>query len=388
VTTVVLSLIDGFERAGAYRSLLLVNSYPQRQFVRRTHPDVLVFYEYFVPAPFDVERKLKSILSYFIRLPLAMLRFIAFIRRNNIRAVDVHYPGLSALTILLARFMTLGAFKVVLSFHGTDLPHCPNLVQRLIWRFILRRADAVVACSHSLAQEFRRVNRGIAVQVVHNAVDSAACRNKALQSKRPPGLEDRRYIISVGKFEHKKAHDVLIESFERVAAIHPDLCLAIIGASGPAFGACQARAAISPSRDRMLIYRDVPHGSTLAAIAHATLLVLPSRREPFGVAILEAAALVTPVIASRIGGIPEIVQDGYSGILVSPNDVDALSDALLLALADPERSDAQAARLQESVGLKFSLPAQVRAYEHLFDLSRYCVSRDSRAQTGGFASRR
>jgi glycogen(starch) synthase len=208
------------------------------------------------------------------------------------------------------------------------------------------------------------------VDVVHNAVDSAACRSKARQSALPAGLDRRRYVIGVGKFEDKKAHDALIQSFERIAAHHPDLYLVIIGASGPTFGACQARAAASPFRERILLYRDVPHGSTLAAIAEATLLALPSRREPFGIVILEAGALATPVVASRIGGIPEIIQNGYNGALVAPDDVEALGEALRRVLADPERSGAQAARLQERVRLNFSLRAQVRAYQHLFDASR------------------
>ena len=83
-----------------------------------------------------------------------------------------------------------------------------------------------------------------------------------------------------------------------------NLSLVIIGGSGPALAACRELVAASPFKERMLLCCDVPHDSTLAAIARATVYTLPSRREPFGIVILEAAALAIPVVASLVEGIP------------------------------------------------------------------------------------
>ena len=364
VNHVVSGLIDGFAKAGNYRPLLMVNSYPHRRMVGRGE-----FYEYFVPPPFDPARIVRSLLSYIARLPFTLWRLIAFLNRNHVAIVNLHYPGLSAFTVLVARLLSLRPLKVVLSFHGTDLPHPRGLLQRLVWRIILRSSDSVVACSNSLAEELRKAHPAVAIQVVLNAIDSEACRSKAIKSPLPEGLEGRRYVLSVGTFEHKKAHDILLSSFELLAADDPALYLAIVGGSGSTFDACQERAAASTSAERILLYRDVPHGSTLAAIAHAQVLVLPSRREPFGIVILEAGAIGTPVVASRIGGIPEIIQDDYSGVLVAPGDVQALSEALRRVLAQPQISRIQATRLQQTVNLHFSLAGQVRAYEDLFAAS-------------------
>ena len=173
-------------------------------------------------------------------------------------------------------------------------------------------------------------------------------------------------MLNVGTFERKKAHDVLIEGFERMAAAHPDLSLAIIGRSGPALAACRERVATSPLGKRIMLLVDLPHAATLAAIAGATLFVLPSRREPFGIAILEAAALGRPVVATRVGGIPEIVDDGRSGLLVPPEDAAALADALDRLLACPGLAVAQAQRLRDTVGHRFGIERQVRAYEEIF----------------------
>ncbi|MGQ0834834.1 MAG: glycosyltransferase family 4 protein [Gammaproteobacteria bacterium] len=373
VNRVVLNLMASFGEDTAYRPLLLVNAYPQRRVARRKYDELPLLYEFFLPAPLDEKRVGRSLLSYLIRLPMTLTRFIGLIRREKIVTVNLQYPSLSAFTVQLARFMMFGAFNVVLSFHGADLPRRDaNPLARLMWRFVLRRSDAIVACSQALANELRGFDSRIdgAVRVVHNAIDSVACCRKARQSPLPQGLEAHPYLLSVGKFETKKGHDVLIESYERIAPSHPDLWLAIIGTSGLALAACQGRVAASPFRKRVLLYCDVPHGSTLAAIARATLFTLPSRREPFGIVILEAAALAIPVVASRVGGIPEIIQDGHSGVLVPPDDVAALAEALHGMLTDRERANAQAERLRETVGRNFTLAAQMLAYRKLFETSR------------------
>lgn len=373
VNRVVLNLMASFGEDSVYRPLLLVNAYPQRGVARRKYGELPPLYEFFLPAPFDEKRVARSLLSYLIRLPVTLARFIGLIRREKIVTVNLHYPSLSAFTVQLARFMMFGAFNVVLSFHGTDLPRRDgNPLARLMWRFVLRRSDAIVACSQALANELRGFDSRIdgVVRVVHNAIDSVACRRKARQAPLPQGLEAHPYLLSVGRFETKKAHDVLIESYERIAPSHPDLWLAIIGGSGPTLAACRERVAASPFKERVLLYCDVPHGSTLAAIARATLFTLPSRREPFGIVILEAAVLAIPVVASLVGGIPEIIQDGHSGVLVPPDDVAALAEALHGMLTDQERASAQAERLQEIVGRNFSLAAQTHAYRELFETTR------------------
>jgi glycosyltransferase involved in cell wall biosynthesis len=304
---------------------------------------------------------------------VTLARFIGLIRREKIVTVNLHYPNLSAFTVQLARLMMFGAFNVILSFHGADLPRRDgHPLARLLWRLILRRSDAIVACSQAMANELREFDSRIdgAVRVVHNAIDSVACRRTARRALLPEALEAHQYLLSVGKFETKKGHDVLIGSYERIAPSHPNLWLVIIGGSGPALAACRELVAASPFKERVLLYCDLPHDSTLAAISRATVFTLPSRREPFGIVILEAAALAIPVVASLVGGIPEIIQHGQSGMLVPPGDVEALAEALHGMLTDRERSRAQAGRLQENVGRNFSLANQTLAYRELFETAR------------------
>jgi glycosyltransferase involved in cell wall biosynthesis len=86
--------------------------------------------------------------------------------------------------------------------------------------------------------------------------------------------------------------------------------------------------------------------------------------------ILEAGVLSTPVVASRVGGIPEIVHDGDSGVLVPPDDARTLADALDRLLVDRERATEQAGRLRDDVRRNFALVTQIRAYQDVFETSR------------------
>ena len=95
-------------------------------------------------------------------------------------------------------------------------------------------------------------------------------------------------------------------------------------------------------------------------LERAKAFCLPSRAEPFGIALLEAGAYRLPVVASRVGGIPEIVIHGESGLLVQPDDVDGLAAALDRVMADPDAARGLGERLHRRVANDFPWK---RAYE-------------------------
>ena len=97
---------------------------------------------------------------------------------------------------------------------------------------------------------------------------------------------------------------------------------------------CRALAQRLGIADRCLFRGDVPHERVLERMSHAKLTVAPSRTEAFGLINVESLAVGTPVIASRVGGIPEIIRDGVDGWLVPPGDPLALAEKLGLLLRD------------------------------------------------------
>ncbi len=149
------------------------------------------------------------------------------------------------------------------------------------------------------------------------------------------------FLLFVGRLASNKGLKTLVEAFSRITGDHPDLFLVLVGEDGGDAAALQEdlRGRGLESRARWVGF--VPEESLLAsAYAEATALVLPSEYEAFGLVLLEALAQGTPVVASRVGGIPGIVEDGRNGLLVPPGDASALAQALQDLLSDPARARA------------------------------------------------
>ena len=134
-----------------------------------------------------------------------------------------------------------------------------------------------------------------------------------------------RTVLFVGSDWVRKGGPVLAEAFERVLVAHPDARLVIAGAQ-PGLGLrnCTVLGPVS--------LEDLAN-----QYARASVFCLPTRLEPFGIAVLEAMAYRLPVVATRAGAIPEMVEDGVTGCLVAPDDVEGLAGALIALLGDAAR---------------------------------------------------
>lgn len=131
-------------------------------------------------------------------------------------------------------------------------------------------------------------------------------------------------IVFVGVEWERKGGLTLLGAFKKVKALHPDARLDIIG--------CE----LSGLPEGMFSHGRLPHAGVAALLAQASLFVFPTLIEPFGIAPIEAATIGLPVVATSIGALPDIVQDGKTGFLVPPHDLDSLADAICSLLAAPE----------------------------------------------------
>jgi glycosyltransferase involved in cell wall biosynthesis len=111
-----------------------------------------------------------------------------------------------------------------------------------------------------------------------------------------------------------------------------------------------------------LFFTDLPHGHLLDFFGRAKLFVLPARREGFGLVLLEAGMFDVPIVATDVGGIPEVVTQGETAVLVPPDDPARLADAMLDVLRHPEAARAMAERHRRAVEGKFSWETAYRAY--------------------------
>ncbi len=211
--------------------------------------------------------------------------------------------------------------------HGSDVAvHAPrSRVSRWLAGRVARGAGALVANSADTARAAEWL--GVSAQVVSPGVDLTAFRpspapRRVLRDEL--GLPEGPVALFVGYLAEYKGADVFAEALEMAAEWH-----------GAAIGDGPLAPSLRSQHPRILWHGAVSPADVPAWLQAADVVVVPSRREGLGLAAVEALACGTPVIASNVGGLPEVVRDGVNGLLIPPGDPRALA-AALHRLLDPE----------------------------------------------------
>jgi glycosyltransferase involved in cell wall biosynthesis len=199
------------------------------------------------------------------------------------------------------------------------------------------RVDHYVAASRAVRDEMARVMHPSAPMEVLPSFVADGAAEAAARAPRPPFLPDGDFVLFVGALGRHKGLDVLLEAWRSLQAPPP---LVLIGTAQPD----------TPERfpDGVTVVQEASHGDVMAAWARALFGVVPSRSEGGGpIVLIEALACGRPVVASAVGGAPDLVVDGENGILVPPGDGVALRAGLRALLDDPalRARMAEAARL-------------------------------------------
>ena len=205
-------------------------------------------------------------------------------------------------------------------------------------RLAVERAERVIAVSAQMRGDILthfRVDPERVV-VIHNGVDAEAFRRTERREALARHGVREPYVLFVGRISEQKGIFPLLEA---TRALPEDVSL-VLCASSPDTPELLARleAAVAGRPRVHWINAMLPVPEVVELYSHAAVFVCPSIYEPFGLINLEAMACGTPVVASRVGGIPEVVVDGETGWLVPPGDEAALARALRDALADPARA--------------------------------------------------
>jgi glycogen synthase len=190
------------------------------------------------------------------------------------------------------------------------------------------------------------------VVVLHNGVDASAFRRTARRDALERHGIRAPYVLFVGRISEQKGIFPLLEA---AARFPPDIELVLCAASPdtPELEVRLAAAVAGRARIRW-INAMLPHDDVMQLYSHATLFVCPSVYEPFGLINLEAMACGTAVVASRVGGIPEVVVHGETGVLVPPGEPEALAAAVSALCGDPERAARFGAAGRRRVEAEFS----------------------------------
>jgi glycosyltransferase involved in cell wall biosynthesis len=264
--------------------------------------------------------------GFLVRLIPVMLRLRKFLK--GAVAANPHFGGLECMPLVLLRRMGLGP-PVIMSIHGADVAEmqATNGWERRFCQWMFGAADLVVGCSRDMTKRLRKFCPNAKTATIWNAASSPP----EASGERPI---DRAYILCVAAFVPKKAHEVLLAAFAKVRRDRPDLMLIMIGSDGSTRTAIEEQADAGGFGSSVRILLDQPHSEVWRWMRHAECFVLPSREEPFGIVLLEAGKSRVPVVATRVGGIPEFLTDGQDGLLCDPDDPDQLAHAVLATLAD------------------------------------------------------
>lgn len=274
-------------------------------------------------------------------------KMVEVARHQNLDLMHVHYAVPNAVSAVLARqILAPRALPVVTTLHGTDITLVGNDPSYLeTTRFGIRESDAVTTVSQALKAATRE-HLGIerAIDVVPNFIDPKRYEQARRQvpCARRWAQPGEKLLVHISNFRPVKRVQDVMGIFARIHKRIPSRLL-LVG-DGP------ERARLEQECREHKICHVVTFMGNLPLIEEvligADLFLLPSETESFGLAALEALACGVPVIATRVGGLPEVVVDGENGFLRPVGDVDAMAEAALELLQDEERRQrfSQAAR--------------------------------------------
>ena len=324
-------------------------------------------------VPIDVSSRASTI--------TAGVRIAAVVVRLRNRFDIVHLHGFSRKSLLILTLARLLGKKVILTIHTARIDEWSGA--RGMGRFAswcYARADLYTAVSDRLAANY--VAAGLPadrLRRISNAVDlprfqpATADARETLRARL--GLSrERIWILFVGFFSRDKAPDVLFDAWMHVQADLPSLGLVFVGATrSPYFevdadlaNGLQARARAAGVTDRVRFVEATP--AVEDYFRAADIFVMPSVREGFGMAAVEAMACELPVIASRLDGVTDtFVTDGDNGILVPPGDARAIADAIRRLVADPGAARRLASRGRAMVERTFSVAAAAEQWHNAYD---------------------
>ena len=300
-------------------------------------------------------------------------KLVQVAREFRLEVVHAHYAIPHATAALLARQVLEASGhavpRVVTTLHGTDITLVgsdPSFSE--IVAYSIETSNGVTAVSQSLREATRReLNVRRDIEVIPNCLDCGIYRRREV-----PGLRKRfaaddatRLVIHISNFRPVKRIDAVMEVFARISRAVPARLL-LVG-DGPELGTAYRLSReldIAPLVETLGAQEDV-----IPLLSAADLFLLPSAQESFGLAALEAMACEVPVVASNVGGLPEVISNGVSGFLRDPGDLDGMAGDAIALLTDPVLhrtiADAARARVRDEFCVDRVVPMYERYYERV-----------------------
>jgi N-acetyl-alpha-D-glucosaminyl L-malate synthase BshA len=288
---------------------------------------------------------------------------------HQLEILHVHYAIPHATSAWIAREMLRASgadVRLITTLHGTDITlvgQDPSF--HAITKFSIERSDQITAVSAYLQRETYSAFgcRDCDVVVIHNFIDPVRYDRARYPSTLPGPLPSGMpVLIHVSNFRPVKRTLDVVRIFARLRDTQPAV-LVMVG-DGPDRPAAEEEARRLKVSDGVAFLGKIDEVAPLLAAAHVFLL--PSASESFGLSALEALACGVPVVASRVGGLPELIRDGETGRLCPVGDIDGMAAAAGELLRDGEQWRAMSLRAAADARARFDRSEIVSRYEKLY----------------------
>lgn len=287
------------------------------------------------------------------------------ITRYGIDVVHSHYVLPHAISAILARDIARRPVRLVTTLHGTDITvvgQHPSMMH--ITRYGIEESDRVTAVSQSLKEETERIfTPRRQIECIYNFINPAVFNVRSDKCQTRP-CEKQPVFLHVSNLREVKGPVDVVRIFARARTLlNQKGRLKVVG-EGPLEPAMIQEAeklGVAEFVDFLGVRSDL-----VCLFNCADICIMPSRKEAFGLAALEAMACGTPVLAAAVGGLPELIDDGRNGLLFSLDGLDEAAEKAVTLLGDPARYQALSRAAVETAHVDFNMEAILDQYEAVY----------------------
>ena len=306
-----------------------------------------------------------------LRDPGAIPGLVQYLRGIGANLVHTQLEAANILGNISAKLLRLPSVCTIHVMPALDVKTKTKLHQRVEW-FVLRHfCDRVISVSEEARQYHIKISSTSTQQVttIYNGIDLSAFLNMDYAHERhavraelgiPP---DANVLVTVAVLRPPKGIQFMIHALPAILASCPNTYYLIVG-DGSYHGALLEEVGKADVKGRVIfagMRRDVP-----GLLAASDVFVLPTLTEALPTVLAEAMAAKLPIVASRVGGIPEMIANGQNGLLLPPEDVDGLAKACIHLLENPEKRLDMGEEGWKTVNRKFSIDRQVEQLKELY----------------------
>jgi glycosyltransferase involved in cell wall biosynthesis len=365
VSTVVARLAGEFKKKGHEVTIFVADRANRLEQIESL--DNTAVYGMYLRSPTSPEYPVRAVLMCCMWFPVTMLQLIILARRKRLDAVIIQYPLPSMFYFGVLKSM--GGCKLAITYQGNDA-HDLSLWtsrDRQLVKFLLEKADIVLAVSRSLLEKVKKVLpdlRLLRSGLLPNGAPLDAI--VAVEGIRPPASLPPDYILTAGHLIHRKGIDIIIAALGMAKNQGMNLHLVVAG-DGPERESLIRLACKHGVSDQIVFLGNQSHQEVLVLMKSCLLFVLASRAEGMPLVIAEAMACGKAVIGTNVDGVPEIVQDGKTGILVPPEDPQSLTAALIRVYSNQPYRDSLSKQGQEWALREYNWAAIAMRYLSLIE---------------------